>query len=333
MKGIAESKDGMSRMLVSRLNVGSAYTLDNLASLIGQQTNALRGKGVITKSGSDFQFLMITLEKDQWATKGYNDDLKNCNLIWSGQNRLKSAEEKIIAGTHDTFIFIQKKRKTPYHYYGRAIPIRTHIVWEKGIPSCIVFELSEYREYLLRSKDTSFRDEYSFGLDVLEDNKAIYYHSSQETEKEAFTKIRLVQNSYRKSVIDFWNGSCSVTGVDDPSWLIASHIKPWRESSNKEKIDPHNSLLLTPNFDKLFDRGIISFSSKDGKIILPEVQSKQMWANFNKMHITEDISLRSVPSGVGEYLDYHKECIYGFNQIDGISTDNYIESIIIKGLS
>lgn len=333
MNGIAEHKDGMSRILVSKLKIGNTYTLDYIASLIGQQTNALRGKGVITKSGSDFQIFLVTLEKDQWAKSGYIDHLDKCTLFWSGQNKLKSAEEKIQAGTHDTFIFIQQKRRTPYIYFGRAIPIRTLLIWEKGTPSHIVFDLPEYRNYLLQQKDVPEQDELSKEYLTFEDDPAPYYYSDKSTEKDSFTKIRLVQNVYRKNVIDFWNGSCSVTGVDETSWLIASHIKPWRESSNKEKVDPHNSLLLTPNFDKLFDRGVISFSPSNGKIILPETQSKKMWANFNRMHIDEDLKLRTIPKGVGEYLEYHNEYIYGFNPNDGVTTDDFVESFFAKGLA
>ena len=51
----------------------------------------------------------------------------------------------------------------------------------------------------------------------------------------------------------------------------SSHIKPWRESSSQVRIDPNNSLLLSPNYDKLFDRVVISFNPDNGKIILPEV--------------------------------------------------------------
>ena len=332
MKGIAESKDGMSRMLVSRLNVGSAYTLDNLASLIGQQTNALRGKGVITKSGSDFQFLMITLEKDQWATSGYIDHLDGYTLFWSGQNKLKSAEEKIQSGMFDTFFFIQEKRRTPYIYYGRAIPLRTHIIWERGIPSHIVFDLPEYKDYLLSQNKLTQFDIFSGHLESMEEDNNNYSYVAKNSEKEVFTKIRLTQSKYRKNVIEFWNGNCSVTGVDEPSWLIASHIKPWRESTNEEKTDPHNSLLLTPNYDKLFDRGVISFSPSDGKILLPETQSKQMWANFNRMHINEDIKLRYVPKGIEQYLEYHNQYIYGFNPTDE-KTEDIVESLLAKGLA
>ena len=52
---------------------------------------------------------------------------------------------------------------------------------------------------------------------------------------------------------------CALTGLAIPEMLIASHIKPWRESSNEERLDPMNGLLLAAHADKLFDRFLMSF--------------------------------------------------------------------------
>ncbi|MEI6914209.1 MAG: HNH endonuclease signature motif containing protein, partial [Armatimonadota bacterium] len=52
---------------------------------------------------------------------------------------------------------------------------------------------------------------------------------------------------------------CRLTHVGNPTHLIASHIKPWRESNNDERLAGGNGLLLTPSIDHLFDRGFITF--------------------------------------------------------------------------
>jgi predicted restriction endonuclease len=49
--------------------------------------------------------------------------------------------------------------------------------------------------------------------------------------------------------------------------LIASHIKPWNECDEFEKYDLYNGLLLSPNYDKLFDEYLISFDF-EGKIMI-----------------------------------------------------------------
>ena len=69
------------------------------------------------------------------------------------------------------------------------------------------------------------------------------------------------QGRFRADVLKL-EGSCRLTGISDPSLLIASHIKPWRNCSPTEKLDANNGLALTPNADRLFDHGLISFSDE-----------------------------------------------------------------------
>src|SRR5262249_42341496 len=64
--------------------------------------------------------------------------------------------------------------------------------------------------------------------------------------------------------------ACRVTGVTDKRFLVASHIKPWRVSSNDERLDGANGLILSPHIDKLFDQGWISFSDDGDLLIAPD---------------------------------------------------------------
>ena len=68
-----------------------------------------------------------------------------------------------------------------------------------------------------------------------------------------------------KSRVELLEEGCRVTGVRRPQHLVASHIKPWRDSTDAEKLDGHNGLLLSPHVDHLFDRAYISFSDS-GKL-------------------------------------------------------------------
>lgn len=328
MFAIAEKQDGMSRKLKNNLVVGCIYSLSDLASLMDVQENAVKRKGVLTRTGADFQILLITLEKDAYSTQNYIDHLDGSLLFWSGQNAQKAVEKKLQEGKHDTFIFIKKSRKEPYVYYGRAIPLRMQIHWEPGIPSHVVFELPEWADYCGIKREQIINSE-----EVFAESPSYKVVVPENTVSKTLINIRTAQSQYRKSVISFWHNKCAVTGVDDTEWLIASHIKPWRESTNEERVDPKNSLLLTPNYDKLFDRGIISFSPETGNIILPEQQSKQMWSNFNKLHIDDSIKLRELPEGVSHYLEYHNQYIYNFKPNDNISDSELLESLVAKGLA
>ena len=51
--------------------------------------------------------------------------------------------------------------------------------------------------------------------------------------------------------------------------LIASHVQPWRDSNNEERLDGENGLLLTPTVDHLFDKGFISFENTGQLIVSP----------------------------------------------------------------
>ncbi|AQG97605.1 hypothetical protein A9R05_01200 [Burkholderia sp. KK1] len=80
-----------------------------------------------------------------------------------------------------------------------------------------------------------------------------------DTERDAMIKVRIGQSRFRDALIDRWGG-CSVLGCKDRDLLIASHIRPWSQCDNpNDRVNVANGLLLTPNFDRLFDRGLITF--------------------------------------------------------------------------
>lgn len=89
-------------------------------------------------------------------------------------------------------------------------------------------------------------------------------------EKDAIAKLRVNQDKFRKLLLNYWNGSCAVSGLKDERLLIASHILPWSKSSNYQKGDPFNGLLLSVVWDSLFDKGLVSFDDK-GEVILEKL--------------------------------------------------------------
>ena len=95
----------------------------------------------------------------------------------------------------------------------------------------------------------------------------------RETEKQALIKARRGQGLFRQNVARIEH-FCRVTRVDRPEHLIASHIKPWRESDNRERLFEGNGLLLTPTIDHLFDRGFISFEN-DGELLISPVAHEE----------------------------------------------------------
>jgi hypothetical protein len=95
---------------------------------------------------------------------------------------------------------------------------------------------------------------------------------SSETERRALVKTRLGQGPFRTRLIERWGGRCPVTGCSQEQALRASHVKPWRCSTNEERLNPANGLLLTANVDALFDRFLISFDEDGRMLISPQIE-------------------------------------------------------------
>jgi len=64
--------------------------------------------------------------------------------------------------------------------------------------------------------------------------------------------------------MDYWGGRCPMTGITDHALLRASHIVPWSECNDEQRLDVHNGLLLSALWDAAFDQGLVSFTD-DGK--------------------------------------------------------------------
>lgn len=89
-----------------------------------------------------------------------------------------------------------------------------------------------------------------------------------ETERDAIGKARRGQGLFRERVLQV-EPRCRITGTSNPSFLIASHMKPWRHCDNRERLDRYNGLMLAPHIDFLFDRGFISFTDEGDVLISP----------------------------------------------------------------
>ena len=67
---------------------------------------------------------------------------------------------------------------------------------------------------------------------------------------------------------------CPVTGCEVLSILISSHILPWSECNEDERLDVENGILLSPDVDALFDKHLISFKD-NGQLIISDIVNHQ----------------------------------------------------------
>jgi hypothetical protein len=120
-------------------------------------------------------------------------------------------------------------------------------------------------------------------------------------------RARLGQGKYREALLEECI-FCPITMINDERLLIASHIKPWAVSNDKEKVDPKNGFILSPLYDKLFDKGLISFTD-DKRLIVSNWISpsniKRMELENNKYYSKLPIDERRIA-----YLDYHRSYVF-----------------------
>lgn len=125
------------------------------------------------------------------------------------------------------------------------------------------------------------------------------------TEREALVQARIGQGPFRIELLKYW-GACAVSGVSEPAVLRASHVKPWRDASNSERLDPANGLLLSAHLDALFDVGLITFDD-DGLIqISPLLAAEDMF----KLGVLPTLRLRHVAIERDEYMKYHRNFVF-----------------------
>ncbi|MGN7178157.1 HNH endonuclease [Cytobacillus sp. SAFR-174] len=126
----------------------------------------------------------------------------------------------------------------------------------------------------------------------------------EQTEKELIVKSRIGQTFFKNALLKQGN-KCRLCGVTDERFLVASHIKPWSQSNNQERLDVNNGLLLCPNHDSLFDKGYISFDD-DGTILISAIldEDTKIFLNINE---TMSVEVNEIQQ---DYIKWHRENIY-----------------------
>jgi predicted restriction endonuclease len=118
-------------------------------------------------------------------------------------------------------------------------------------------------------------------------------------------QARRGQGQFRSRVERIERG-CRVTGLSIGEHLRASHIKPWRDSTDSEKLDGANGLLLAPHIDHLFDRGYISFEADGALLVSPQLQVEA------KKALSVPTGLRTKPFSAEQaaYLEHHRQHVF-----------------------
>ncbi|ANU35982.1 Type-2 restriction enzyme HphI [Vibrio scophthalmi] len=228
---------------------------------------------------------------------------------------------------HQWLVDIGKSEKTASNYLSAIKGSISNWLMEVGVIDIRLTDINSYRKFVafeekarqlevFKDRDAKGKGMYSAALshyskfladlaqfDVNADIKQVMTDKTlSETEKTILVKTRMGQGYFRSKLIHMWGG-CALTGYRNTQLLLASHIKPWRDSNNKERLDEFNGLLLLANLDKAFDLGFISFADSGKVLISDHLETPEV------IGLRENMSIR-VKKEHKFYLGYHREALF-----------------------
>lgn len=271
----------------SSIHIGKKYERPWLASLWGFRGFEAISRGVFCPKGGGQIILFVTRIKQE-SLEQYHDYISGEYLFWEGEKR-HGNDKRIISSREsgeEIHLFYREIHHSPFEYKGLVRFIKTAFIPNR--PTRFVFQLAH---------DQSAQDDLRMHDSEIE--------NLPETERQSVIKARVGQGTFRQHLLEMWAG-CAVTNVSLPNVLRASHIKPWRFSSNAERLDPYNGLLLLPQYDQLFDKGLISFSEQGDLLTSPALSLIAP----SKLGISPSDKLRSISVEHLPFLEYHRAEVF-----------------------
>jgi putative restriction endonuclease len=123
------------------------------------------------------------------------------------------------------------------------------------------------------------------------------------TEIERLVVQRVGQDVFRDGLMEYWQGRCAITGLGVAAVLRASHIKAWADcTSDAERLDVHNGLLLAANLDALFDKHLISVGDDGVVLVAPGIAA----ADRALLGLTGVMKVSGLAHGHRGYLAGHR---------------------------
>lgn len=181
------------------------------------------------------------------------------------------------------------------------------------IDESLFCEIVEHAQFvgldaLKSERSARARGEFAASLEAAVLSKIESNPDISATEKLQLRKSRVGQGAFRKNVLAI-TPTCCVSGINNPDFLIASHIKPWRScETSHERLDGYNGLLLAPHVDFLFDRGLIGFNNS-GEILLSSTLELADIDLFGITAALEKPCLELHPQHI-PYFDYHRRNVF-----------------------
>ena len=271
----------------SNIQIGKKYARPWLANEWGFRGYEAISRGVFCPRGGGQIILFVTRIKQE-SLEQYNDFISGEYLFWEGEKG-HGNDQRIANSTgsgEEVHLFYREIHHSAFEYKGLISIVGAGFVPHR--PTKFVFHLEH---------DQSAQDDLTMHKTEID--------NLSETERQSIIKARIGQGTFRRQLLEMWEG-CAVTDVRLPTVLRASHIKPWRFSNNSERLDPYNGLLLLPQYDQLFHKGLISFGDNGEIIPSPAVEPIAP----SKLGISLSDKLRTLSEKHRGFLRYHREEVF-----------------------
>lgn len=299
----------------SFLKLGVKYTRKDLGKILNIQRLGKTREGVVTANEINSVLLFVDLDKEGKEKRfHFNDFFLEDSFHWDSQTTQtinSPLVKRMISGEIETNLFVRiysklKGETQPFVYCGRLSYLGHDQTTIK--PVHIEFESLDYDESTSISDLKSIYNWKSsvgskYEIFELKKSNSRYTRKTKpnRTERKGLVISRIGQGYYRDHVIAKWDARCAITGVSIIQVLIASHIKKWSLANDEERLDPENGILLSPNYDALFDKLLISFTSSGKMLVSNELSFKDL----ERLNINPTLIL-PVSTGMKKYLEFHR---------------------------
>jgi len=290
-ENLVKTSGGVKEISSVNLVIGEEYKRSELHDAFGGN----RQGGISTCANHDIIFIFSGNSGEQY---GYSDTWEGDYYFYTGEGRYGDMEFKrgnAAIRDHESngkrLLLMQSTRPTYVKYIADL--------------ACVDYNYFETRDFNgANRKAIRFTLERATdaGISAVSKARSSYpYKRPTKTERTGLVTSRVGQGWYRRALLSKFGGKCAVTGLDLEEVLIASHIVPWRASSEDERLDPNNGILLSPTYDALFDKHLISFSD-DGNILVSSslTAEQRIAAGINT---NEKIKINE---GMKAYLSRHR---------------------------
>lgn len=276
---------------------------------IGQDNNELRN--FFGKSGFAINCFLLKSDLQKYLDETHAEYIKpeqpyiNKNILpqlWiSRKEKIDKLNNKI------EFITIEQAQISGPRVYVNSSDLGYKIIRELSLPNITFISI-------IKLLDENHKISYYFRLfadyfgevehpyKIEKEVNTIENNNANDEIKKQLVRARNGQGEYRSKLLSECP-FCPITLISDDRLLIASHIKPWVLSDDFEKTDPKNGFMLTPTFDRLFDRGFLSFTNDKRTILSPFLSNM----TYSKLGISDNKIITHLPiAGREQYLEYHR---------------------------